>query len=157
MHVSETCPVLRIFDEALALHFYTGLIGFTLDWDHRFGENFPLYARVSRGGLILHLSGHFGDASPGACIFVRLTGLDAFHAERAAQNDPNLRPGFETLPWGRQMTLTDPFANCLAFCECLEIWLTKKTETCYINGFGRIRRVTRKVRSHRKTGPAAAG
>ena len=30
-------PVLRIFDEAKAKEFYLGFLGFTMDWDHRFG------------------------------------------------------------------------------------------------------------------------
>ncbi len=52
----EACPVMRIFDEAKAKEFYIGFLGFGLDWEHRFGDNFPLYAQVSRAGLTLHLS-----------------------------------------------------------------------------------------------------
>lgn len=38
---------------------------FRVDWEHRFEPGFPLYLQVSRDGLVLHLSEHHGDGSPG--------------------------------------------------------------------------------------------
>ena len=35
------------------MEFYSGFLGFTIDWEHRFGENFPLYAQIARGSLDL--------------------------------------------------------------------------------------------------------
>lgn len=61
---TQTAPILRIFDESKAKEFYLGFLGFQLDFEHRFGDNFPLYMQVSRAGLVLHLSEHHGDASP---------------------------------------------------------------------------------------------
>lgn len=113
----QTCPILRIFDEVKAREFYLGFLGFTLDWEHRFGETFPLYAQVSRAGLTLHLSGHHGDASPGAATFVRMDGIHAFHRELTDKAYAYGRPGIEDLPWGLVMTVTDPFSNTLRFCE----------------------------------------
>src|SRR5262245_3296587 len=75
---TETAPIMRIFDEAKAKEFYVGFLGFELDWEHRFGDNFPLYAAVSRAGLVLHLSGHHGDATPGSTVFVRMKGVVAY-------------------------------------------------------------------------------
>lgn len=117
MQVSETAPVLRIFDEALARDFYLDFLGFTVQFEHRFAPDLPLYLAVGRGGLVLHLSGHYGDASPGATVLVRLTGLDAFHEEIVARDHPNCRPGIEQQPWGREMAVTDPFGNRLRFLE----------------------------------------
>ncbi|MCJ2131798.1 glyoxalase superfamily protein [Methylobacterium sp. E-045] len=113
----QTCPILRIFDEAKAREFYLDFLGFTLDWEHRFGDDFPLYAQVSRAGLILHLSGHHGDATPGSTTFVRMAGIHAFQQELIARNYIHAKPGVETLPWGLVMTVTDPFGNALRFCE----------------------------------------
>jgi hypothetical protein len=45
----QASPILRIFDEDKAKEFYLDFLGFHLDWEHRYGENFPLYAQVSRG------------------------------------------------------------------------------------------------------------
>ena len=112
-----TCPILRIFDVGKAKDFYLDYLGFGLDWEHRFGEDFPLYAQVSRGGLILHLSEHHGDACPGAAVFVRMRGVRAFHAELAAKPYRYLKPGIEDLPWGTVMSVTDPFRNGIRFCE----------------------------------------
>ena len=63
-------PILRIFDEAKAREFYLGFLGFTVDWEHRFAPDLPLYMQVSRGGLVLHLSEHQGDATPGSTVLV---------------------------------------------------------------------------------------
>lgn len=63
-------PILRIFDVAKADEFYQGFLGFKVDWDHRFDDNAPLYRQVSRGDLVLHLSEHHGDGSPGARLRV---------------------------------------------------------------------------------------
>jgi uncharacterized glyoxalase superfamily protein PhnB len=113
----RTTPILRIFDEAKARAFYLDFLGFHLDWQHRFGDNFPLYAQVSRAGLTLHLSEHHGDASPGATVYVATQGLRAFHQELAAHNDRTTKPAIEDQPWGLVMTITDPFSNRLRFCE----------------------------------------
>jgi len=112
-----TAPILRIFDEAKALEFYVGFLGFTLDWEHRFEPSLPLYAQVSRAGLTLHLSGHHGDASPGSTVFVTMAGIRAFHAELIGRAYANMRPGLESLPWGLQVQVTDPFSNRIRFCE----------------------------------------
>jgi uncharacterized glyoxalase superfamily protein PhnB len=111
-------PIFRIFSEEKAKEFYLGFLGFTLDWEHRFEPGMPLYMQVSRGGLVLHLSEHHGDGSPGATLFVETTGLDALHAEVTAKNYRYLRPGIEDAPWGaRVMTVTDPFSNRIRFSE----------------------------------------
>jgi catechol 2,3-dioxygenase-like lactoylglutathione lyase family enzyme len=58
-------PILRIFDVAKADEFYLDYLGFRVDWDHRYDDNAPLYRQISRGDLVLHLSEHHGDGSPG--------------------------------------------------------------------------------------------
>jgi catechol 2,3-dioxygenase-like lactoylglutathione lyase family enzyme len=113
----QTCPIMRIFDEAKAREFYVEFLGFNLDWEHRFGENFPLYAQVSRAGLSLHLSGHHGDASPGSTAFVRMEGVHAYQKELARKDYAFGKPGVEDMLWGLVMTVTDPFSNRIRFCQ----------------------------------------
>lgn len=110
-------PIFRIFDVGKAMEFYRDFLGFSVDFEHRFGENFPLYCQVSRGTCGLHLSEHAGDASPGAKAFTWMRGIRAFHAELVAKDYRYLKPGIEDAPWGLQMTVTDPFSNRIAFCE----------------------------------------
>jgi catechol 2,3-dioxygenase-like lactoylglutathione lyase family enzyme len=121
MEVLQTVPILRIFDVAKAKEFYLHYLGFRTDWEHRFEPGLPLYLQVSKGGCVLHSSEHHGDASPGATVFLRVSGLDAFHEELAAKNYAYQRPGVEIAPWNAKlMQLTDPFGNRLRFNEDLK-------------------------------------
>lgn len=110
-------PIIRCFDGGKAQDFYLDYLGFCVDWEHRHAPDLPLYQQVSRSGCLLHLSEHHGDAAPGGRSFIPMLGLGAFHAELQAKTYPNLNPEIETVPWGLQMTLTDPFGNRLTFCE----------------------------------------
>ena len=114
-------PILRIFDVAKADEFYLGFLGFKVDWEHRFGENFPLYVQVSLGDCLLHLTGHHGDCCPGAGMRIEVQGLDAFHQRLIAADYKHAKPGIQLQPWGsRDMSLIDPFGNRLTFFETAE-------------------------------------
>lgn len=45
---TEVVPIFRMFDKAKAIEFYIDWLGFTIDWEHRFEENLPLYMQVSK-------------------------------------------------------------------------------------------------------------
>lgn len=81
MRFSAFAPILRIFDEAKAKDFYLGFLGFGLDWEHRFEPDMPLYAQISLGECVIHLSEHHGDASPGSAVRVAVDDIDGYHAE----------------------------------------------------------------------------
>jgi uncharacterized glyoxalase superfamily protein PhnB len=113
-------PILRMFDVVKAEEFYQGFLGFAIDWDHRFDDNAPLYRQISRAGLILHLSEHHGDGSPGARLRVNMRGVRAFHEEISAKGYRYMRPGLETTPWNTLETgVIDPFGNHIRFSEQL--------------------------------------
>ena len=113
-----TIPILRIFDIAKAREFYVDFLGMTWDWEHRFEPDLPVFAQVSRGSLLLFLSEHFGDGTPGTKLILRMTGLDAFHAELLGRAYRHARPGLHDQPWGwRDMEIADPFGNRLVFSE----------------------------------------
>jgi len=119
--LQKVVPILRIFSVEKAKEFYLGFLGFNWDWEHRFGDNFPLYAQVSRGGLAFHLSEHHCDGSPGAAIIVTMKGIDDFHRELTARDYRYYKPGLEEKPWGaRTVTVQDPFGNKIVFSEPLE-------------------------------------
>ncbi len=117
IHFEQICPIFRIFDIEKAKDFYVGFLGFALDWEHRFAEGMPLYMQVSRGNLVLHLSEHHGDGSPGANIFVRMQGVEEFQNEVISRGYRYMRPGIEDAPWGRVMAVIDPFGNRIQFCQ----------------------------------------
>lgn len=110
-------PVLRIFDEAKAREFYVDYLGFRVDWEHRYEPELPLYCQVSRSGLLLHLSEHHGDGTPGSVVFVEMAGIRAFHAELTGKKYRFYRPGLEREPHGLTMSVADGFGNGLRFCE----------------------------------------
>jgi uncharacterized glyoxalase superfamily protein PhnB len=120
MTLHSPIPVLRIFDEAKAREHYVGFLGFKIDWEHRFGDNFPLFSQISRDGCVIYLSEHHGDACPGAAMRIQVTGLEDFCRDLVAKNYKYSKPGIEEVPWGqRETTIADPFGNKITFFEPL--------------------------------------
>lgn len=120
MQISSAIPLLRIFSEAKAKEFYIDFLGFRIDWEHRFEDGMPLYAQASRDGLIVHLTEHHGDATPGSTIFVPVTEIAQLQAELLAKRYTYSRPGIQNQGWGKVMEIADPFGNRIRFCELSE-------------------------------------
>lgn len=108
-------PILRMFDIDAARRFYVDYLGFTVDWEHRFSDDAPLYMQVSRAGLVLHLSEHHGDGTPGSAVYVDTQGVRDYHAELGTRDYPFLNPGVEEDEIGTCMTVLDPFGNTIRF------------------------------------------
>jgi ribosomal-protein-alanine N-acetyltransferase len=117
MRIERVVPVLRIFDVAKAKEFYVDYLGFAVDWEHRYEPDLPLYMQLSRDELVLHLSEHYGDGTPGSVVYVEIQGIEAFHAEISAKKYKYLRPGLGEGHGknGKSLGLTDPFGNRLRF------------------------------------------
>ncbi len=114
-------PIFRIFSEEKAREFYLEFLGLKLDWEHRFEPGMPIYMQVSRGAVVLHLSEHHGDATPGSTAYVRMRGVRDYHAEISAKGYRYLRPGVESRDWTEaEMTVTDPFGNRIRFGEIMD-------------------------------------
>lgn len=114
-------PVFRIFSVEKAREFYLDFLGFQLDWDHRFEPDTPIYMQVSRGPVVLHLSEHHGDATPGSTAYVRMRGVRDYHAEISGRGYRYLRPGVEKRDWAEaEMTVIDPFGNRIRFGEIVD-------------------------------------
>lgn len=120
MQFAPAIPVLRIFNVDKAKEFYLDFLGFSLDWEHRFAPDLPLYAQIRRDGLILHLSEHYGDATPGSTVFARVDDLRALEVELNARQYGFSRPSAEPVDWGLQMQISDPFGNNLRFCQQID-------------------------------------
>ena len=114
----HTVPILRIFDVAKAREFYCDFLGFKVDWEHRFEPGLPIYMQVARGTLRFHLSEHHGDGSPGAQVFVEMTGIEDFHREVTDKGYKFMKPGLHDEFYGaRSMRVIDPFGNRISFNE----------------------------------------
>lgn len=109
-------PVLRSFDEARAKAFYLDFLGFELVFEHRFEPGLPLYIGVRKDDCVLHLSEHYGDATPGAAVRIPVDDVIAYIAS-LPKDFGNARPGVpQQTPWGSvEITITDPASNRLTF------------------------------------------
>jgi hypothetical protein len=117
VRLASGAPIIRILDEEKARAFYLDGLGFTLEWEHRFEPGLPLYAQIRRDDLVLHLSGHAGDATPGATVYVDIRGLDAFHAEIIARGATRMGIDSDGPGGLRTLDVWDPFSNRLRFGE----------------------------------------
>lgn len=118
MKAEQIIPILRIFDYQKMLEFYIDWLGFEIVWEHRFEENMPAYIEVKKGNIILHLSEHHGDASPGSSIFVWGEGVAEYHKELIDKNYKYNRSGLEKTFYNAvSFTVHDPFGNKIIFNE----------------------------------------
>ena len=114
--MSQVIPIFRIFDEAKAKTFYVDYLGFEISFVHRFEQNAPLYLGVNRGQCDIHLSEHYGDATPGSSVRVFEEHLIEYHEQLTLKDNPYYRPSITHQPWGAlEMTVLDPFSNKLIF------------------------------------------
>jgi catechol 2,3-dioxygenase-like lactoylglutathione lyase family enzyme len=118
--MNHAVPVLRIgdFDEAKA--FYVNWLGFSVDWEFRFGDDFPVYAQVARDGITLHLTQHAGDCAFGGLAHIEVDDLDALWQTWDATRPATL-PRPQRMPWNAlALRIPDPFGNRLSFQQTLD-------------------------------------
>jgi len=116
-HFTQSVPVMLSLDEAKCREFYCRFLGFGIAFEHRFEPHMPVYLGLRRGTVELHLSPHRGDATTGSAVFVWMTGVDDYRRELTASGTRFSVPEAVDQPWGRELTLADPFGNRLRFCE----------------------------------------
>ncbi|OGX86202.1 hypothetical protein BEN47_01195 [Hymenobacter lapidarius] len=112
-------PIFRIFDYQKACEFYVEWLGFHIDWEERPAQG-PLYMQVSRGDIVLHLTGHHGDSCPGSKVMAEINGLLAYHHLLTQKDYPFMRPNLKKTNWSdkvMQAEVIDPFGNRVVFVE----------------------------------------
>lgn len=113
-------PIFRIFDYKKAIEFYIDFLGFSIDWENK-PEGSPVYMQISRGDVVLHLSEHHGDASPGSNIFVEYKDVKKYNKELLDKNYKYNKPGVDETPWNTlEMKVHDPFGNRISFNQYLD-------------------------------------
>ena len=96
--------------------FYVDFLGFDIIWQHRFGDDAPLYVELRQENCVLHLSEHHGDATPGSRMRIEMDDVTAYQQKLAAKLYKNARPGLKNPSYGgTEMSVTDPFGNTLTF------------------------------------------
>jgi ribosomal-protein-alanine N-acetyltransferase len=110
-------PVLRMYDLDSTRRFYLDYLGCVIDWQGGGGDA-PVYLQVSRGDLVLHLSSHHDDGTPGSAVLVEIDDVERLHDELGRRDYPFQNPALEPGPGeGRQLQLIDPASNRLRFYE----------------------------------------
>lgn len=108
-------PQLRITEADKSRAFYVQGLGFTVDWEHRFGPGYPLFMQLTRAGQTLFLTEHTGDCQPGGAVYFIVPDADALAAQFIG-NGIQTTNGIADTPWGtREFVLTDPDGNRLRF------------------------------------------
>ena len=113
-------PQLRITDAKRSLAFYSGALGFVVDWEHQFEPGLPLFLQVTRQNQTLFLTEHAGDCKPGGAVFFWVENSDACYAEFTSKGVIPSKP-ISTSSYGtREFVVTDPDGNRLRFATDLE-------------------------------------
>ena len=117
--MQRVVPTLRMTDYARTRAFYTDGLGFHLDWEHRFGPDFPAFVQVSRDGMAIYLSEHTGDAQVGGLVHFYVPDVDAWYDEFRQKGTPVHEAPHEGIEGLRMMTVVDPDGNQLRVCTRL--------------------------------------
>lgn len=118
MKAQQVIPILRIFDYQKTIEFYIDWLGFEIVWEHHFEENTPVYMEVKKDDIILHLSEHHGDGTPGSRVFIWAEGITDYHKELIDKKYKYNRPGLEKTFYNAiSFTVDDPFGNKIIFNE----------------------------------------
>ena len=98
-------PILRVSDVEASVAYYTGVLGFNLDWAN------AIFAAVSRDKCHLFLSqGDQGHA--GGWIWIGVEDVDTLLAEYQASG-AKIRHEPTNYTWAREMQIEDPDGNIL--------------------------------------------
>jgi hypothetical protein len=118
--MTKVIPVLRAFDRKKVLEFYVDWLGFTINWEHH-PDNSPFYMQISLRDIVIDISEHHGDATPGSKVIITgFEGLEAYHQALLNKNYTYMKPGLSRVEWDQDTLETiviDPFFNQLVFNE----------------------------------------
>jgi hypothetical protein len=113
----KAIPTFGIADYQTAINFYLDILGFKIDWEHRFTPIDPIYMQISKNGLVLHLSENkrFDNKT---IIFVETKNIKEFHRELTKKNPIVKIQDIVFTNWQTmQLEIQDPFGNLLRFNE----------------------------------------
>src|SRR5436190_15910895 len=102
-------PVLRVGDLQRSVSFYTGVLGFVLDWSGKEGTKI---CSVSRDGCCIMLSeGDMGN--PGTWVWIGLEDESLFKFLRGQSKEVRIIQEPKNRPWAYEMKMEDPDGNVL--------------------------------------------
>lgn len=113
-------PQLRMSDAKISLPFYCGVLGFSVDWQHQFEENFPLFVQISRAGQTIFLTEHIGDCQVGGAVYFLVDDAQACYEEFTRRGLVGVAAP-QQMEWDSlEFSVTDPDGNRLRFASDIE-------------------------------------
>ncbi len=110
--MQKVIPTFRITDYEKSKSFYVDGLGFSIDWEHRFEPDFPVYMQITRDGLSLSLSEHTGDCQAGGLVNLYVESVDEWYKDLQSRGVSVKERPNESLQKGlRNMTVVDPDGN----------------------------------------------
>ena len=109
-------PALRMTEYSRSKAFYAERLGFTVEWEHRFGPTMPVFMMMKRDGMEIYLTEHNGDCKVGGLVHFVIDDVTAWHHEFEAKGVKASDPPNDDLGF-LNMTVTDPDGNQLRFME----------------------------------------
>lgn len=110
-------PVLHVSSSAAAEAFYSGQLGFRLEFAYRPDATLrdPCYMGLTRDDASLHVSSFSGDGVSGGVVYLRVDDVDAVYRELQTRGVLfDLEPTDQT--WGnREAYVKDDDGNCIRF------------------------------------------
>ena len=108
MEINKIVPTLRVKDARKSEQFYCATLGFTKEWEHQFGPEFPLLMSVTFTSCNLFLTEHTGTGSDNCDIYVYVDDVDGFYQEKSQQGLTFDKSPVDE-PWGmREAAFRDP-------------------------------------------------
>jgi len=109
--MQKVIPTFRITDYEKSKSFYIDGLGFSIDWEHRFEPDFPVYMQITRDGLSLQLSEHTGDCKAGGLVNLFVESVDDWYDDFQSRGVSVKERPNESIPGLRGMTVVDPDGN----------------------------------------------
>lgn len=118
--LTQMSPLLLVADLDKSVAFYTGTLGFTVDFRY---EDF--YAGLRKDGFSIHLKSGDAPFVPAAnrgqdpVLLFSVNGIDQLYSELSARATVVAQP-LRTMPYGSEFYIADPDGNVVAFVEPME-------------------------------------
>jgi hypothetical protein len=77
MTVQRVIPALRITNYERSRPYYVEVLGFAVEWEHRFAPRLPVFASIVRDGMQLYLTEHSGDCEVGGLVHFLIPDVDS--------------------------------------------------------------------------------
>ena len=90
-------PALRITNYERSKAYYVDVLGFTVDWEHRFEPHLPVFMSIVRDGMQVYLTQHSGDCQVGGLVHFVIPDVDIWYREFGVEQLTSPRPRTTTL------------------------------------------------------------